>query len=278
MHVFETRTITKWGCQGQKFIVATLKIRVRVGSSDDKVIKELLVGSGCYQFPRFNPHPFIVEAGDVWLDIGGNIGVFALLVLSVGGTVVSVEPEKENVGLLRENLELNFPCDEYPDKYTVIEGGVAKGESGRDDFYLCKDTPNNRNIIDCYRHSMYQRSTHVRAVKVPVFSLADILRQHPDVNCIKIDGEGIEAPVVKNQFTPEVCKPIKKVVIEWSLPLRDARSGSLRPLVMLSAQPSVRARDSRYLTPKNELLMRTAAASPSVGRSEAAACSCAWGT
>jgi hypothetical protein len=94
VHVFETRTIEKWGCQGQKFIVSELHVRVRVGTSDEKVIKELLVGSGCYQFPRFDPRPFIVEAGDVWLDIGGNIGVFALLVLSVGGRVVSMEPEK----------------------------------------------------------------------------------------------------------------------------------------------------------------------------------------
>jgi hypothetical protein len=63
---------------------------------------------------------------------------------------------------------------------------------------------------------MYQRSTHAQAVKVRVFSLADVLRLHPKVNCIKIDGEGIEAPVVKNQLTPQVCKSVKKAVIEWS--------------------------------------------------------------
>ena len=51
-----------------------------------------------------------IREGDVVIDAGANIGLFSILAsfkVGKGGTVIAIEPEKENLKLLNKNIELN---------------------------------------------------------------------------------------------------------------------------------------------------------------------------
>lgn len=196
---------TKWGCYRQAHVVNGLVIRYRPDTNDVKAIGEVLDGSGCYQLPH--ALGLRVEASDCWLDLGAQIGSFSLLALSVGGRVVSVEPEKSNLALLHSNLQRNFPDGEYK----VIEGGVGL-KSGKQDFYLCARTK------DTYRHSMFPRNrAHMKEpVKVAVHSLAGLLTKYPRVNAIKMDIEGMEMELLEQAFTAGVCEKLNKLCFEWT--------------------------------------------------------------
>lgn len=64
-----------------------------------------------------------VRSGDVVLDIGANIGYYTLLFASrvgLAGHVYAFEPDPENFGLLRRNVELNG----Y-ENVTTVEAAVA---------------------------------------------------------------------------------------------------------------------------------------------------------
>ncbi|WP_162244515.1 FkbM family methyltransferase [Marmoricola sp. Leaf446] len=48
-----------------------------------------------------------LSVGDVFVDVGSNIGTYSVLAAEVGAYVISVEPDPVNVSRLRHNLELN---------------------------------------------------------------------------------------------------------------------------------------------------------------------------
>jgi hypothetical protein len=82
---------------------------IRKGTTDEKVIIEVFK-TNVYEKPKVG---FYIEAGDRWLDLGGNIGTFSMLALARNGAkVVTYEPEPENMSLLKKNLE-QFPKNKY---------------------------------------------------------------------------------------------------------------------------------------------------------------------
>lgn len=221
------REVTQWGYRNQTFDASTpgkLRVYCRPNTTDDKVVDEVLVGHA-YQNRTAG---MVLEKSDVWLDLGGNIGTFALFALSVGGRCVSVEPEAENAALLRRNLGANFGAA-YPSaadgRWRVHEAGVAT-KSGTMDLHLCNGTYNK------YRHTMYttkrwctktntwRTSAKPReAVAVPVEALSDLLVethfQGHDINAIKMDIEGMEIALLE-ALTEPMCRGVRKLVFEYT--------------------------------------------------------------
>lgn len=66
-----------------------------------------------YQHRGFN---LFVEEGEHWLDLGGNIGAFAVFAKRNGATCESYEPIKENFEILQKNIKTlgeGFSCFEH---------------------------------------------------------------------------------------------------------------------------------------------------------------------
>ncbi len=197
--LYKQVVITQWGYKSVPKIVDSLTLTVREGTTDETVIKEVLTTTGTYQNRRV---PLLIESTDTWLDLGANIGTFSLHVLSKGGRVIAVEPEKENIRLLKKNLALNFDGG-----YTVVPKAVST-ESGTYSFFLCNTAYNK------YRHSMHI-SNNRQKVQVEGIGLSDLLKQFPSVNAIKIDIEGEEIPLLES-LSAEHVQNVNKLTFEYS--------------------------------------------------------------
>jgi hypothetical protein len=49
-----------------------------------------------------------IQAGETWMDCGGNVGAFTLLACSKGAKVTVYEPDPFNCEMIKKNLELKF--------------------------------------------------------------------------------------------------------------------------------------------------------------------------
>ncbi len=177
-----------------------LKVWIRPNTTDIKVIDEVLKRN-VYEKKKLN---FFLEPGERWLDLGGNIGTFALLVLSRGGSVVSCEPELDNLGLMIKNLKHNFPQD---NRWKIIPKAVIIGIKKQVDLYLCKGEYNK------YRHTIYPKRGR-KKVKVDSIDIRKILK-NDNFDAIKIDIEGAEIDILEN-MKPNDFKGINKLVYEYS--------------------------------------------------------------
>ena len=227
------RVLKRWGYAKQTFTVPQLHIYQRPQTTDAKVVDEVLVGHA-YQNKTAG---LVIESDDVWLDLGGNIGTFALFALATGAKVVSVEPEPENASLLRKNLAANgttfgnglskHPTVKQPAtlddqaRYDVVEAGVGV-TAGKSTLHLCSGEYNK------YRHTMYttkrwdarsrtwKTSARPRpTVQVRIVALTDLLRRYPTINAIKMDIEGAEIPLLES-LDAATCKPLRKLVFEYT--------------------------------------------------------------
>ena len=130
------------------------KIYVRPGTTDDKVIDEVLK-QNVYEKKKIG---FSIEAGERWLDLGANIGTFSLLALSRGAEVYACEPEPDNLRILEDNLELNF------DNYMVLPYAVTSGSSKDIKLYICNGDYNK------YRHTVHHKRGR-KAIKVLQYNI-----------------------------------------------------------------------------------------------------------
>lgn len=198
------KEISKFGYKGQVFEKKTLTLKVRPNTTDDKVIDEVLT-KNCYQRKKIG---FLIEEGEKWLDMGANIGTFSLLVLAKKGTsVICVEAEGDNLDLLIENLSLNF-SDERSE---IIEKAVSTTE-GKEKFYLCGGDYNK------YRHTLVPIKRR-SFIEVDTITPQRIFEQHPGINCVKIDIEGTEIPLLEDPSAYTEggwLRKIKKLVFEYS--------------------------------------------------------------
>lgn len=179
-----------------------LELYIREDTTDIKVIKEVL-SANVYEKPKLD---FYVQPGDRWLDLGGNIGTFALLVLSRGASVVTCEPEKDNIAILEKNLLHNF-ADVAGKMWQIVPSAVTPKRGTSIDLYLCKGDYNK------YRHTIYHKRGR-ESVKVKNMSIYTLLKKDK-FNAIKIDIEGAEIDILE-ALKPSDYKGIEKMVFEYS--------------------------------------------------------------
>ena len=83
-----------------------LKFYVREGTSDEKAFREV-IEKNSYQRKYFQ-----IESGEEWIDLGGNVGAFALMVLKNNAKVKIYEPDPFSCRMIEKNLKLNnFDAD-----------------------------------------------------------------------------------------------------------------------------------------------------------------------
>lgn len=170
-----------------------LKFYYRPDTSDIKTIMEV-VERDVYQKKYFQ-----IEAGEHWIDLGGNIGAFTLLALSKGATVEVYEADNEHCELIKMNLELNNL------NANVINKAVVHDDTK--EIYL-----NIQKNGNTWRNSIVKNWNGGKK-KVDCINIEKVLNHSV---CCKMDIEGSEILILENLKTMP-----KKIVYEWSFDIDD---------------------------------------------------------
>lgn len=118
--------------------------------------------------------------GDVFVDIGANIGVYSLLSSTRFGKVISVEPGEVQRMLLNKNIKLN-----HINNIEVLGNAICK-EEGIIKLYK------SDNLVN---YSIVQKSNDYEEVNC--ITLDQLLLNLKHVELLKIDVEGAEMDVIK---------------------------------------------------------------------------------
>ena len=124
-----------------------------------------------------------VQAGDVVLDCGANVGVYAREALAEGAKlVIAIEPAPENLACLRRNL-----ADEVAAGRVII---YEKGVWDKDDFLTMRVSPDNP-AADSF--VITQKGSH-EGVRLPLTTIDKLVEELKleRVDYIKMDIEGAE--------------------------------------------------------------------------------------
>ena len=145
----------------------------------------------------------ILKPGDVFLDIGANIGYFSLLAAKHEPTakIISFEPVSSVFKILEENISRNAAKN-----VKAVNAGVGE-TNGEREIYLSGE--DNIGMSSFQKPENYSGKTE----KVKVFTIDEWFRSPglPKVDLIKLDVEGSELAAVKGMH--ETLQNFKPAII-----------------------------------------------------------------
>lgn len=174
------KRLIRWKLLPSVYDVSRFGVKLRCRAADNFTERKILFGqSGKEEMAHLLGE---LEAGDSFIDIGANCGIFSLTasrIVGAGGRVVAIEPNPAMVERLRFNIEANAF-----DNVTIVEAAV--GESvGQATFHLFQKQLGRSRLV---------RDSGGPTITVPVKPLTDICAELAitRLGAIKIDVEGYE--------------------------------------------------------------------------------------
>lgn len=151
--------------------------------------------------------------GMTFVDVGCNIGFITCLVAaaSPGNRIIAIDANPEMARRCRENLERNgFAA-------TVINQGVG-ATSGELEFFVTDDRPSMGSFGAGERTHERLAAGQVRAFRVPVRPLSEILRDQgvARVDLLKVDIEGFEPALFAGLAADASAPAIAAMVFEYA--------------------------------------------------------------
>ena len=158
----------------------------------------------------------LLRPGDVFYDVGANIGYFTLIgarLVGPSGRVVAVEPQPE----ARQRLEHNVAINGF-DNVTAIEAAVAD-EEGESELVV-----SHEGILE-WAALETSPTTDVPKINVRVTTLDALRADLPPPTVVKLDVEGAEIRAVRGMR--ELLRSDRPAVVcEVHLALDDLRAAS----------------------------------------------------
>ena len=132
-----------------------------------------------------------VNAGDVFLDVGANLGYYAVLaghLVGTRGQVLAYEPERRNFELLQRNIGLN-----QLNNVTTFHAALTDA-NGEGALYLNPDNFGDHQIYD------NGESRHRQTIQL-LNAYSHITERCEHINFVKLDTQGAEARIIES-LTP----------------------------------------------------------------------------
>lgn len=166
---------------------------IRGGTDDRHVLFEIFVE---------NIYPAPVREGDTVVDIGAQIGCYAVHAAGLGARVFAFEPFPANFAALQRNIALNRLKDVRAFQCAV---GAEAGERAM-------FVPDARDHTG--RYSLFP-GRGSQTLAVPCMSLDDIVREHQleRMDVLKIDCQGSEYEILYGA-SPETLARIRNIMAE----------------------------------------------------------------
>ena len=141
----------------------------------------------------------VLQPGDLFVDVGANIGSYSILAGGVGAHVLAFEPIPQSFKVLEQNILLNG----LQDKVEAYNIGIGSS-SGELRFSADQDTVN---------HVLAEGERVNSAVKVDVLPLDNVLHEKSPV-LLKIDVEGYESEVLTGAAMVLAHPQLLAVIVE----------------------------------------------------------------
>jgi len=162
-------------------------LKMQVHESGDQMISARLKSDRCWEAYETQLTLRHLKAGDVYVDVGANIGYYTLIAsqrVGIKGKIIAYEPDPDNFALLQSNVTLNnlpqvaiFPCALY-DKNTDGQLFLSDDNFGDHRIYGASEERESRSI------QLVQGDEHLG-------------KQTEHIDFLKIDTQGSEFFVVK---------------------------------------------------------------------------------
>jgi FkbM family methyltransferase len=161
-----------------------------VNSKDRSLAPELII-NGIYDAPLTNFMIKNVKQGQVFVDIGANMGLFTILagyLVGKEGLVVAFEANPGHYELIKENVAMN-----YLTLHTNIIHAAIYSESRRLTFFATEKFMGNGSLIE---HDEHYKTRYVtesfNKYEIDAVSIDEMFIDSTFINFIKIDIEGGE--------------------------------------------------------------------------------------
>lgn len=181
----------------------------------------LLFGPQFYEARELRALMALLRSGDVFVDVGAHVGLYALQAAQkVGerGMVIAIEPNPTSARELRHNVQLNALRN-----VRVVEAAAAGSGGVR---VLAEPSDTNR------AGATLLGGPH-QPIDVAAKPLLEILRMHgaPRIDVVKLDIEGAEHEVLARFFDDSPPEMWPQVIMTEHYPQFAARGGDVLALL-----------------------------------------------
>ena len=201
------------------YILETIHgLSLRIDPSIDNGVERSLHETGTYEKGVLGFMQDYLQPGEVFVDIGANIGlmsIFAAKCIGNTGHVHAFEALPKTAGILQENIDINA-CTNI-----TIHGFALGAENGTATIY--ENPQVNRGGASLVVNDGSE------GTQISVKKLDDVYPKEAPISMVKIDVEGYEPMVLEGaRNTLLRCRPI--VIIEVSSAVSEASIGALNQI------------------------------------------------
>jgi len=154
---------------------------------------------GLYDYEEMSFLSHYLKPGNLFVDIGANIGAYSILAASVGAKVIAIEPIPSTF----KNLERNILLNNFKDYVEVMNIAISNKK---------KNLRLSSNV-DALNHVLIDGESTQQSIEVRSDKLDDILNGRVP-QFLKIDVEGFETNVVESAEKTFANKGLLGVIIE----------------------------------------------------------------
>jgi FkbM family methyltransferase len=155
----------------------------------------------------------LVKPGDIFVDVGANLGYYALLAARVGAAhVYAFEAQPSTYELLGKNVIINWMT-----KFITYEHLAVYSHTTDLEFFVRNHYPGNSSLGFTPPDQLHKWFDTTTPVKVHAVSLDDYFAAKPGkIDIIKVDVEGAEPAVFEGARRTLARNRDVKVLCEWS--------------------------------------------------------------
>jgi FkbM family methyltransferase len=152
--------------------------------------------------------------GDLFIDVGSNVGSYAIWAAELGAEVVAMEPADDTFSLLQENVALNG----YPITTIRAAAGASSG------------TARFTSGLDCVNRIALDGVAEITVLTI------DSIISNRVVAGMKVDVEGFEIEVLRGCEQALSEQRVRLIQLEWNSTSMEAGGTDRRPVADLLAK------------------------------------------